>query len=104
MDFYFLGKQQAVKFIDFLESYIPMTLKYSRKLVSADHTNNIGNYKHNYIVLIPPICKDDLVILPKALAKSLSDISPLVLIKTIGASIHVLDPFTCEVFNHIIYT
>lgn len=92
-----MSKQLAVKFIDFLESHVPITLKYARKLVSADHSDNVGNFKHNYIAVIPPICKDDLVMLDTKLARNLSDISPLCIIKTVGASIHVLDPFTCEV-------
>ena len=96
MDFYFIDKNQAIRFIDFLEGNVPMKSKYSRKLVSADHTSNIGNFKHNYICDIAPLCKDDLLILPRALAKNLSDISPLVLVKGIGAGIHILDPFTCE--------
>jgi nonsense-mediated mRNA decay protein 3 len=57
MDFYFTEKQRAVRFIDFLEHHIPTKTKYSRKLVSADHTNNIGEFKHNFIVEIVPICK-----------------------------------------------
>lgn len=41
--------------------------------------------------------QDDLVILPKELARNLSDISPLVLVKAVSAGIHVVDPFTGEV-------
>lgn len=96
MDFYFLEKNVALRFIDFLEGSIPMKVKYSRKLVSADHTSNIGNFKHNFICDVVPICKDDLVIIPKALANNLSDITNLLLVKNVGAGIHVVDPFTCE--------
>ena len=96
MDFYFVDKNQALRFIDFLESHIPMKTKYSRKLVSADHTNNTANFKHNYLCDVAPICKDDLIIIPKPLAKNLSDINTLLIVKHIAAGIHVVDPFTCE--------
>ena len=96
MDFYFTDRQPAVRFIDFLESHIPMKVKYSRKLVSADHSDNVADFKHNYIVEVVPLCKDDLIILPKDLANNLSDISRLVVIKSIGAGIHVVDPHTGE--------
>lgn len=96
MDFYFTDKNVAMRFIDFLSSHIPMRNKYSRKLVSADHKSNIGEFKHNFIVEVVPICKDDLVMLPKALAQSLSDISPLCLVKAIGSDIHVVDPLNGE--------
>ena len=38
------------------------------------------------------------MILPRELAKSLGNISQLVLVKQIAASIQVMDPFTCEVY------
>jgi len=96
MDFYFKERQPAVRFIDFLSGHVPTKSKYARKLVSADHSANIGDFKHNYIVEIVPVCKDDLVILPAPLARNLSDISPLTLIKTIGAGVHVVDFLTGE--------
>ena len=40
---------------------------------------------------------DDLVVLPRSLAANLSDINPLVLVKTVGSGIHVIDPVTAEV-------
>ena len=97
MDFYFLERGQAVRFIDFLTGYIPIRVKSTRKLVSADHTSNLGNFKNNYMVEIAPLCKDDLVVLPRDLAHNLSDISPLVLVKAVGAGVHIIDPLTGEV-------
>jgi nonsense-mediated mRNA decay protein 3 len=97
MDFYFMDRQHAMRFIDFLTCHIPIKTKLSRKLVSADHTSNQANFKNNYIVEIVPICKDDLLVLPKELAKNLANISPLVLVKSVGADIHVVDPMTGEV-------
>ena len=38
--------------------------------------------------------------LPKNLAQNLSNISRLVVIKRIGAGLHVVDPFTAEVVIH----
>lgn len=46
--------------------------------------------------------QDDLVMLPKNLAQNLSNISRLVLIKRIGAGLHVVDPYTAEVSGAII--
>mmetsp|Transcript_10018 Transcript_10018/g.16755 ORF Transcript_10018/g.16755 Transcript_10018/m.16755 type:complete len:726 (+) Transcript_10018:51-2228(+) len=96
MDFYFFGKNQALRFIEFLNGNVPTRVKYARKLVSANFTENSANYKHNYLVEIVPICKDDLLILPKELARNLSNISRLVLAKRIGAGIHIIDPLSGE--------
>jgi nonsense-mediated mRNA decay protein 3 len=46
--------------------------------------NNIFNYKYCISIDIAPICKDDLVLLPKALSKELGGIGPLVLVYKIS--------------------
>jgi len=97
MDFYFVNKNQALRFIEFLNGNVPTKVKYARKLVSANHSENTANFKHNFVVEIAPICKDDLLIIPKELAKGLSNISRLVLVKRIGAGIHIIDPLNAEV-------
>jgi nonsense-mediated mRNA decay protein 3 len=61
-----------------------------------DDRNNVANYKYTHFVEIVPLCKDDLLYLPSALAKSLGNISRLVLVKNISEVIHVIDPFTCQ--------
>lgn len=76
---------------------VPIKAKYSRKLISADQKNNTADFKHNHLIDIAPLCKDDLVILPKELASKQSNISPLVIVKRVGASIYVVDPITAEV-------
>lgn len=76
---------------------MPTKNKYSRKLISADKKANTAEYKHNYMIDIAPLCKDDLVLLPKELAAKQSNISPVVLVKRVAASIFVIDPHTGEV-------
>ena len=104
MDFYFMDKGHGVKFVDFLVNHVPAKTKYSRKLVSADHTENTGNFKHNHYVEIAPLCRDDLLVMTKDFAKSLSNVSRLVLVKSVAADIHIFDPFTCEVCLIYVYS
>mmetsp|Transcript_36093 Transcript_36093/g.36774 ORF Transcript_36093/g.36774 Transcript_36093/m.36774 type:complete len:557 (+) Transcript_36093:123-1793(+) len=96
MDFYFSEKGHAIRFIDFLTAHVPTRDKYARKLVSQDKCDNSANYKHNFLIDIVPLCKDDLVVLPIEMAKSLSDICPLVLVSSVSADVHIIDPITCE--------
>ena len=56
--------------------------------------NSTTNYKSTYSVEIVPICKDDLVCLPRKVAASLSNIGQLVLCNRIGNSVHFIDPLT----------
>jgi len=96
MDFYFKEKGPTLRFIDFLEAHVPLRQKHSRKLVSADFKSCKGNFKDNYLIELVPVCKDDLVSLPKELAKNCADLNPLCLIKQVSAGIHVIDPQTGE--------
>lgn len=96
MDFYFQQKQQAVRFVSFLESHVPIKKSHTRKLISHDSKSNVGNYKDYHLVEIVPLCKDDFLVLPKKIAKSLSDISQLVLVKNVGKCVHLVDPLSDE--------
>jgi len=86
-----------LRFIDFLATCCPIKTKYSRKLISADQKSGTADFKHNHLIEIAPLCKDDLAILPKELASKQSNINPLVIIKRVGASVYVIDPVSGEV-------
>lgn len=46
-----------------------------------------------------PICRDDLVILPKAISKKYGGIGPMILIYKISQSVHFLDVKTMQTFE-----
>jgi hypothetical protein len=50
-----------------------------------------------YVCMLTMLMQDDLVVLPKDLARNLSNISPLVLVKAVAAEVHIVDPLTGEV-------
>lgn len=94
MDFYFGERCKASRFISFLESVVPIRSKSSKKLISMDDKNNVANYKHTHFLELCPLCKDDMLYLPKNVAKTIGNISRLVLVKNISSWIHVIDPLT----------
>jgi nonsense-mediated mRNA decay protein 3 len=94
MDFYFPDKGKAARFISFLENVVPVRMQTSKKLISTDCKSNIANFKYTNLVEICPLCKDDLVYLPAKLARSLGNISRLVLVKNISNLIHLQDPLS----------
>jgi nonsense-mediated mRNA decay protein 3 len=96
LDFYFSARNQAEKFVDFLTSCCPVTVKKSQELISQDVHTSTKSYKFTFSVELVPICKDDLVALPLKLAKKIGNISPLVLCYKIGTSIFLLDPNTLQ--------
>jgi nonsense-mediated mRNA decay protein 3 len=60
---------------EFLAGVVPVRVKGSEQLISSDTHSNTSNYKFTYSVEIVPVCKDDLVCLPKSQAKAWGNIS-----------------------------
>lgn len=92
LDFEFSNRSHAGRFVDFLHGYVPITSKQSKFLVSHDASNNTYKYKYTYSADIAPICKDDLIMLPKE--HNAGGIGPLVLCYKVTNVIHVINPFT----------
>lgn len=96
VDFFFAERNHALRFVDFLRESVPIKVKTAKKLISADNHSNTHNYKFTYAIEIAPVCKDDLVVLPLKLARTLGNISSLCLVTAVSSSIHVIDPFTTQ--------
>ncbi|KAJ4164487.1 hypothetical protein LMH87_006160 [Akanthomyces muscarius] len=96
IDFFFSQKNQAEKFIDFLNSVVPVTVKTSQELISHDTHTSKTSYKFTFSAELVPICKDDLVAMPIRLAKQSGNITPLVLCHKIGTAIYLMDPQTLQ--------
>ena len=96
LDFFFSCRTHAIKFIDFLESVVPVKTKSSEQLLSKDIHSGHSAYKFTFSVELLPICKGDLICLPSAMARQAGISStPLVLITKVGKlSISMIDPAT----------
>lgn len=94
LDFYFLTKSQALKFLSFLHHMVPVRHKASDHLVSHDANSNVYRYKYSFSAEIVPICKDDLLCLPPKLSVALGGIGPLVLVTRVSQGLTLLDPHT----------
>jgi len=100
LDFQFKNRSHANRLVDFISNQVPVRVKTAKQLVSHDLRNNLYNYKYTFAVDIAPVCKDDLVLLPKALAQELGGIGPLVLVYKISTLVQIVDVLTmqtCEV-------
>ncbi|KAJ9658077.1 ribosome-binding protein [Neophaeococcomyces mojaviensis] len=92
LDFFFSQRNHAEKFVDFLNSTVPVRVKKSQELISMDIHTSKKSYKFTYSAELIPICRDDLVALPIKLAKSIGNISPIALCYRVGTSINLIDP------------
>ncbi|CAK7246179.1 MAG: ribosome-binding protein [Sporothrix thermara] len=96
LDLYFAHRNQAVKFVDFMKSVVPVHMTYSPELISEDIHSGTRSMKFAYSIEIVPICKDDLVALPLNMAKKIGGISPITLCYRIGTAVNLLDPCTLQ--------
>eukprot|EP00123_Amoebidium_parasiticum_P004017 comp15309_c0_seq1/m.12152 comp15309_c0_seq1/g.12152 ORF comp15309_c0_seq1/g.12152 comp15309_c0_seq1/m.12152 type:complete len:515 (-) comp15309_c0_seq1:173-1717(-) len=97
LDFFFASKNDALKMADFLGTVAPCRMKKSERLISSDVHNNTANFKFTFSLEIMPVCKEDLIVLPRKLAKSMGNISPLVVCTKVHASATLIDPLTLQV-------
>lgn len=96
LDFYYSQRNHASKMIDFLNSVAPIKSKKSEELISQDTHTGASTYKFTYSIEIAPICKDDLVVLPRKLARSMGNISQFVLCSKVTNTLQFLDPVTLQ--------
>lgn len=97
LDFFYAKKDDARKMVEFIMSVVPCKYQTAQELVSHDIHNNTYNYKHTFSVQIVPVCKDNVVCLPKKLAASLGNINPICVCFKVTTTIHLIDPNTCQV-------
>ena len=84
LNFMFQNKMHATQFAAFVQEQISSRVKNSKQLVSHDEKNATANVKTTILTELAPVCRDDLVLLPKQLAKDLGGIGPLVLVYKIS--------------------
>ncbi|KAK3744403.1 hypothetical protein QZH41_012165 [Actinostola sp. cb2023] len=96
VDFFYATKQDARKFVEFLQSSIPCRYKTSEKLISHDIHNSTYNYKYTFSVEIVPVCREEIVCLPLKLARSLGNIGQLLLCNKVATSLQLLDTTTLQ--------
>ena len=94
IDFFFGQRSHALRFVSFIESIAPMRSRSAKELVSADLKSNVMSYKFTYFVEIVPLCKHDIMVLPKALAAKCGQISPTVVCERVTTGVRILDPIT----------
>ncbi|KDN52475.1 NMD3-domain-containing protein [Tilletiaria anomala UBC 951] len=96
LDFYYVQRTHAVKMCEFLSSVVPVRITKSEQVIGMDTHTSTTNYKFTYSVEIAPICKDDLVCIPRPLAKSLGNIGQLLICTRVNNSLRLLDPTTLQ--------
>ena len=91
--FFFAREQEARKFLDFVQEVVPCRYVASKKLKTHNTHDNYYNDKHNYSIEIVPVCRENIVALPKKLAQSLGNLSQICICIHVTNLISLIDPF-----------
>lgn len=97
LDFYYSQRNHAMKMVDFLSAVAPIKSKRSEELISIDTQSGSSSYKFTFSIDIAPICRDDLVVLPKKLAHLMGNTARLVICSKVTNSLQFLDPNTLQI-------
>ena len=62
---------------------IPIKYGHSKKLISHDVNSNTYNYKYTFSVEVVPVCKDNVVALPRQLAHQLGGIGQVIVVNKV---------------------
>lgn len=99
LDFFFSTKSHSQKLLDFLMSAVPCKVKESKELISQDDHCNNYRYKYSWIVHIPGVNREDLIILPKKLCKQFGGVNNLNICYKVGKRLHFYDPINLQKFE-----
>jgi nonsense-mediated mRNA decay protein 3 len=91
LDLYFASRSHAASLVDFVSSVAPARVGTAKQLVSHDTKSNSCSFKHTFSVELCPICRDDLIFLPREASRALGGLGPLVLCIKVTSSIALLD-------------
>ena len=99
VDFQFLHKNQAQQMQAWLEAAVPCKSSWSERVISTDVKSNTRTSKWTCVTTLAPICKEDVVYLPKSTRKFLGGVSPLALCYRVFTLISFIDPWTLKSFT-----
>ena len=97
LDFFFSTESKGKALVEFLQAMIPVKYGHSKKLISHDVNSNTYNYKYTFSVEVVPVCKDNVVCLPRQSAHQLGGIGQICVVHKVAQILHLIDPDTCQI-------
>jgi nonsense-mediated mRNA decay protein 3 len=99
INFQYEERNKAQELSEFIKDNLSCRTKMTQQLISHNEQNSEYNYKYTYIVELAPVCRDDLVMLPKNVQREYGGIGPLVLVYKISKFIHIVDINTMQTYE-----
>lgn len=99
LNFHFKHRSHAQRLVNFIGDNVICKEKHTKTLISHDEQNGTYNYKYTFIVDLAPVCRDDLVIVPKALSRLMGGVGPMCLVYKVTKFVHLVDIKTMQTFE-----
>ena len=91
LDIMFARRQHAQRFVSLLHGLAPCRSKASAAVIASNAKQGTSNVKHTYAVEVAPVCRGDLVRLPRG-AQPNGAVSAWALVVGVGSGLRLLDP------------
>lgn len=94
IDFHFNDKAAASRFVNYLKTITPAQVVESSKIMGEDVQCGTVDLRFSYSVRIPPINRQDMIILPKFLVSSTGNKSHVAICRKMAKNIRLVDPLS----------
>jgi nonsense-mediated mRNA decay protein 3 len=92
IDFFYAHRTGAERLVNFVSSRAMTRVKTSKQLITHNEKAGTANLRLTWGVEVAPICKDDLVLLPRATAAGLGLPTPLCVVARVGRATLLVHP------------
>ncbi|KAK8837653.1 hypothetical protein M9Y10_036186 [Tritrichomonas musculus] len=99
IDFHFPSKALADNFVNFVKSKLPIHFEESNKLMGEDIQSAIQDRRFSISVRVPPINRQELVLLPPFLVKGTGNQCFVAVCFKVSKNIKLIDPVTCKIIS-----
>ena len=99
IDFHFPTKAAANNFVNFVKNKLPIKFEESNKLMGEDIQNSIQDRRFSYSVRVPPINRQELVLLPQYLVKGTGNQCFIAVCFKVNRNIKLIDPVTAKIIS-----
>jgi nonsense-mediated mRNA decay protein 3 len=92
IDIYLKSKSDADKLSSYISSLLPSKSKLSKKLISQNIHNHTARIEYTIAIEVVPLCKGDLVVLPKTITGN----ADMMILSKLSSNLHFISPLTLD--------
>jgi nonsense-mediated mRNA decay protein 3 len=99
VDFHFTDKASGQRFVNFVKSRLPVHVEESAKQMGEDIQCGTLDMRFSFAVRVPPLNRQDLIILPPRFVKGSGNQSFIAVVHKVVKKIKLIDPVTAKMID-----